>query len=231
MNEPKSIAITEDGSMTIFNRNKNEHYHSIHGAIQESMHVFINNGFKHIASTWDISRKLNILEVGFGTGLNSLLTLYEIVTGGVDQKIAVSYTGIEPEPISPEIASSLNYCDRLNCNHLNPEFLKMHETETDKVINLNERFTFLLEMTYFQEYTNESTRFDLVYFDAFSPAAEPDLWNDEVYKKLYSMMNIGGVMVTYCSKGSVRRGLQQQGFNIERLPGPPGKHEMLRATK
>ncbi len=236
------IILTEDGSTTIFNSEKNEHFHSIHGAVQESMHVFIENGYKYRHSLYadklrlnqdkenTRGEKLNILEIGFGTGLNALLTLNEILINETDSP-SVYYTGIEPNPLDQSIAELLNYCSFPEIRVPIANFMQMHSAGILKNLRLNNKFDFTKEITTFQEFSNPSVQFDLVYFDAFSPVAEPDLWTDQIFEKIYSMMNVDGVLVTYCSKGSVRRSLQHQGFKTERLPGPPGKHEMLRATK
>lgn len=233
MNE-HSIIMTEDGSMTIFNKEKNEHFHSIHGAVQESIHVFINNGLKNITGNGKGTElpvpMLNILEIGFGTGLNALLTLMEFLSDG-NKPLSINYTGLEPNPIDLKVATQLNYCDHLNCESLHDAFIQMHKGEPGKMVSLVNGFTFTKEYVTFQQYLSNDQVFNLVYFDAFSPVTEPDLWTDAVFKKLFTIMNDGGVLVTYCSKGSVRRSMQQQSFKIERLPGPPGKHEMLRATK
>ncbi|HLN53019.1 MAG TPA: tRNA (5-methylaminomethyl-2-thiouridine)(34)-methyltransferase MnmD [Lentimicrobium sp.] len=228
--EENSIIITEDGSTTIFNHAKNEHFHSIHGAVQESMHVFINKGYRFILNERLITEhSLNILEVGFGTGLNALLTFKDIILN--DDPLVVNYVGLEPNPIGFDVAGQLNYCYLLNIMFLQKAFLEMHSASPSTRLNLSEKFSFTVEPIGLQQYSANNQLFDLVYFDAFSPATQPELWDGSIFRKLYSIMNPGGVLVTYCSKGSVRRSMQQEGFVTERLPGPPGKHEMLRASK
>ncbi len=231
MNSNLSIVVTEDGSTTIYNSDKKETYHSIHGAIQESVHVFIKNGYKFCLDRRDnlTEKQLNILEIGFGTGLNALLTLNEIIED-VSGSPSVLYTAIEPNPLDHTIVESLNYPSYFKIP-LREKFLQMHNPGSCKELIIHEKFKLNKQILTFSEYRDLQPKFDLVYFDAFSPVTEPDLWTEEVFEKTGSLMNRGGVLVTYCSKGVVRRTLQNKGFRTERLPGPPGKHEMLRAIK
>lgn len=217
------LKLTEDGSYTLFNESINEHFHSIHGAVQESNHVFIETGLKFITSK---KSEINILEIGFGTGLNALLTLIN------QQKLGlhIEYTAIEPYPLPDTITQQLNYCTFLGFTNLQPMFEAMHSIKSGELINPERGFAFMKILTTFQEYNAENRKFDLVYFDAFSPEIAPDLWTTEIFKKLKSIMNSGGILVTYCSKGVIRRTMQSNHFTTERLAGPPGKREMLRAT-
>ncbi|MBW6489589.1 MAG: tRNA (5-methylaminomethyl-2-thiouridine)(34)-methyltransferase MnmD [Lentimicrobium sp.] len=217
------LVITEDGSHTLFNESKHENYHSIHGAINESQHVFINRGFNKAAESF---ASISILEVGFGSGLNALLTL-EI---SIKNQIKVNYTTFEPFPLSHKIVNLLNYTEFDSFKPLKQEFLSMHSANDGSLLQLNKWFIFKKFDRKLQSGLPESSLFNLVYFDAFSPQAEPELWVPEVFKVIRSKMVAGGVFVTYCAKGSVRRALQDAGFNVERLSGPPGKREMLRAT-
>jgi tRNA U34 5-methylaminomethyl-2-thiouridine-forming methyltransferase MnmC len=239
-----SLTITEDGSSTLYNHSKQEHYHSIHGAVQESVHVFINAGLQHMLKS---RQKLSILEIGFGTGLNALLTLDFVLTFNSQADSSVSfktttlssesniaeleYTGVEPLTIDSDLVQKLDYTNYLHNGLLEESFMKMHLLASGESILVNQVFQFRKLITKFQDNKFEGNKFDLVYFDAFSPVVEPDLWTLGVFKSLYEIMNPGGVIVTYCSKGAVRRTMQECGFKTERLPGPPGKHEMLRATK
>lgn len=226
------IMVTEDGSSTIYNKEKNEHYHSIHGAIRESNHVFIETGLNYISQ---YKSKLNILEVGFGTGLNALLTIIAMnklqnLSQNNCNISSINYVALEPYSIPDSMVDQLNYCQCLSADYLQEIFKSMHQVPDNVPINLLHNFTFKRIKERVQDYLHEENlKFDLIYFDAFSPLVEPDLWTDNIFKKLHSIMNIEGVLVTYCSKGVVRRTLQACNFKTERLPGPPGKREMLRA--
>ncbi len=236
MNKKDSLImlLTEDGSATIYNHEKKEHFHSIHGAVQESRHVFIEVGLKYILND---RNDINILEIGFGTGLNALLTLDQIISKNSlseslgCETVKVSYTGIEPFPLDYEMVESLNYAGFLKIESLQKSFFEMHHTCNDYFKTIYKCFTFRKLITEYQDYKKEDLTYDLVYFDAFSPATEPNLWTRDVFEKLWDSMSDKGVIVTYCSKGSVRRLMNECGFKTERLPGPPGKHEMLRGIK
>lgn len=222
---------TEDGSHTLFNEKKNEYYHSIHGAVQESKHIFINAGLKFKLSQ---KESINILEIGLGTGLNVILTLMHLnsanaITSDSILKSKIKYHAIEPYPLPQETAIQLNYCEFLDVPHLKDIFSQIHCVPKGCEISLTETFDFARYLIPFQEYNNMETKYDLVYFDAFSPEVEPGLWAKAIFSKLASIMVPEGVLVTYCSKGVVRRTMQSCNFNTERLKGPPGKHEMLRA--
>jgi tRNA U34 5-methylaminomethyl-2-thiouridine-forming methyltransferase MnmC len=216
------LTTTGDGSHTLFNRVAGEHYHSIHGAIQESKHVFIQAGF-HFAES--LADRLAILEVGFGTGLNCLLSLQE--SERLDKP--VTYTAIEPFPINSAVAASLNYCTFNELTPYQKAFSEMHR-ETEGTMHLSNHFQLRRICSGFEDALIEPGSFNLVYFDAFSPEAQPGLWKPGIFSGLRAVMQPGGVLVTYCAKGSVRRTMQQAGFATVRLPGPPGKREMLRAT-
>ncbi len=218
----RKIIITADGSHSLFIPSMDENYHSVHGAIGESIHVFIKAGLHQC-------EKLNIriLEVGFGTGLNALLTLIE--TKG--SNISVNYTGIEKYPLISEEYSNLNYPDILG-EEYKANFLKMHTCDWEKDEEIKENFILRkikADLTHYE--FNEENNFDLVYFDAFAPNKQPDLWNIDIYRRIYNICSEGAILVTYCAKGIVRRELVSAGFYAERLPGPPGKFEMLRAIK
>ncbi len=215
--------LTEDGSVTLFNRELGEHYHSIHGAVQESGHVFIDAGFKAAAAKF---AQITVLEIGFGTGLNALLTFMEAEKAG----ITVNYHTLEPFPIDDDTANSLNYCDLPGLEHLKGIFTKMHSAAPGTDVLLSPDFNFRKEKVHLQEYHAGELRVNLVYFDAFSPETAPELWKPEIFERLRQWVIPGGVLVTYSAKGEVRRSLQGAGFATERLPGPPGKREILRAT-
>lgn len=215
------IETTGDGSHTLFHPGAGEHYHSIHGAIQESEHVFIEAGLKAVAHE---KQTLDILEVGFGTGLNALLTMH-----AADKlSLQVRYTCFEPYPLGFEIYSQLNYVSLTQFETYQQPFLHMHSPGNGEVIRLLNNFEFIRFLTDIQNINAGNHLFDLVYFDAFSPAAAPELWTQEIFTLLRNCVNPGAILVTYSAKGSVRRALQAAGFVTERLPGPPGKREMLR---
>ena len=225
----REFIITEDGSHTLFVPELNEHYHSIHGAIQESMHVFIQTGLNTFTDKKDIS----IFEVGFGTGLNALLTLREAIS----QQKNIKYTTIEKYPIRLEEIEILNYPNALG-GELKNEFELLHNADWGSFsnIDLNKNktgeATFNLKKVHLdlRNFAPENT-FDLIYFDAFSPNVQPELWSEEVFNTMYQCLNVGGILVTYSAKGFVKRNLRSAGFLVKRLPGPLGKREMLRASK
>lgn len=228
----KKLFLTEDGSITLFNESKKEYYHSIHGAVQESNHVFIDAGLGYALKS---KKTINILEIGLGTGLNALLSLIKLNTVNQNKEVSeilskINYFAVEPDPLDSEIVNQLNYCDFLAVPQFFNSFKAIHSAPDCKEISLTDNFSFTRFLIPFQEYSSVETKFDLVYFDAFSPEVEPLLWTETVFAKLNSMMNPGGAIVTYCSKGIVRRMMQACNFNTERLKGPPGKHEMLRAV-
>ena len=229
----RKLIITKDGSHSVSIPEMSAHagtdgnvtYHSIHGAIQESMHVFIEAGLRYFINS-SSPKRLNLLEIGFGTGLNALLTTIE----AEKTETSIYYAALEPYPLSNEEVHSLNYCQLLVRKDLQEDFIKMHQCEWNKSIVVTENL--LLHKSNFTLQTFEhTTQFDLIYFDAFAPAVQPELWTKEIFEKLYGMMAAGGILVTYCSKGDVRRAMLAAGFHVEKIPGPKGKREMVRARK
>lgn len=217
---------TEDGSPTLYSNQFGEHYHSIHGAIQESQHIFIEAGLKaHLRA--NNSRVLNILEVGFGTGLNALMTA--IISEQLG--LTVNYTSLELYPIEKDIYEQLQF--DLNSPISDLCLKELHTVPWDKPIRLETIPSFTLEKKHIalQDYQPKGEELDLVFFDAFSPEAQPELWSEEIFRRLYHASRWGAVLTTYCAKGEVRRRLQRAGWIVERLAGPPGKREMLRASK
>jgi tRNA U34 5-methylaminomethyl-2-thiouridine-forming methyltransferase MnmC len=221
----RKIIITKDGSHTISIPEMNVTYHSIHGAIQESMHVFIQAGLID-SGMFDYVGVQGVLEIGFGTGLNALLTLIEADR----HKNRIYYTAVELYPLNETETSQLNYCEQLNQPQYKPLFEKMHQCEWEEMFEITNNFRLTKTKRNLLDFSTENS-FYLIYFDAFAPAAQPELWTKEVFEKLYSLLNEGGILVTYCSKGEVRRAMQAAGFIIEKIPGPPGKREMLRASR
>lgn len=215
------IEPTEDGSVTLFVPELNEHYHSVKGARTESQHIFIDMGLKAVTTT-----EPHILEIGFGTGLNALLTL----EAAEKELRYVHYTGIELYPLTWEEVDSLKYS-----NH--PLFKVLHTTTWEESITISPYFSLQkiqADATKLNKVLEENTSlsFDVIYFDAFAPEKQPEMWDEQVFRTLYTRMNRHGVLTTYCAKGIIRRLLQTVGFKVERLPGPPkGKREILRATK
>jgi len=221
----RKIITTKDGSHSIAIPEMNVTYHSIHGAIQESMHVFIEAGL-HRSGHLALPGSCNILDVGFGTGLNALLTA---IKADKTEK-SIYYVALEPFPMSIEQAHLLNYCELLNRKDLQEDFIRMHQCEWNKSLSLTEEIL-MHKSNYTLQTFQHATKFDLVYFDAFAPAAQPELWTQDIFEKLFGMMNEKGILVTYCSKGDVRRAMQAAGFTVEKIPGPPRKREMLRGIK
>jgi tRNA U34 5-methylaminomethyl-2-thiouridine-forming methyltransferase MnmC len=217
----RRIIKTADGSDTVFIPEMNVSYHSKHGAIEESMHVFIEAGFRYWSGRLERSDSAQIFEMGFGTGLNAFLTAIEAEEKG----IKVYYETVEMFPLQKGKVDALNYTRGLSNKDL---FQQIHECKWNEEVTLNKYFT--LKKVH-EDLINYSTNqpFNLIYYDAFAPTAQPELWTEEIFKKLYSMLLPNGVLVTYCSKGSVRRAMQAAGFSIEKISGPPGKREMVRA--
>ena len=217
---------TSDGSHTLFNTELNETYHSVHGAIQESLHVFIKNGLQFFESSIQPA-EIKILEIGFGTGLNALLTLqYALETG-----IKIHYTSLEAYPLGKDIPGQLNYPALLNTEKFTALFQNLHETSWDKESIIINNFTLVKLLIRLQEADLGLARFDLVYYDAFAPSKQPEMWELSILRKVEQSMKPGAILVTYCAKGQVKRDLKSLGLLVETLPGPPGKKEMVRAVK
>ena len=209
--------------MTIHLPGWNEYYHSKHGAIQESKHVFLQTGLQHFCKLYK-GQHLTILEIGFGTGLNALLTSLE---AEVLNK-TIRYDGVEAYPISIDEVQELNYSEQLDVAPT--DFLKLHEVPWETPQQITPLFVLHKQQKFFKDITSKEV-YQLIYFDAFGARVQPELWTQEVFKTMYDALKHNGVLVTYAAKGSVRRAMQAVGFLVERLPGPPGKREMLRATK
>ena len=221
----RKLILTGDGSHSISVPELNVAYHSVHGAIQESEHVFIKAGLID-SGIFDSKGVNNILEVGFGTGLNALLTLIE----AGKHKNRIYYTAIEPYPLDQQTIDQLNYCEQLNKPNDKPLFEKMHLCDWKEMIEITHYFGLTKMKCDLADYTTQEQYF-IIYFDAFAPNAQPALWTKEVFDKMYSMLEPGGILVTYCSTGDVRRNMIAAGFAVEKLPGPLRKREMLRARR
>lgn len=216
-----NIQLTHDGSHTIYIPEIDETYHSIHGAIQEAKHVFIHAGLSYFSD----KNKINVLEVGFGTGLNAILT-YLFAN---DNQIMIDYQGVEAFPVAEDLINNLNYSDEIQ-GDIKKVFLSLHEKKWGEKHQLTPYFSLKKMQSKIQalEFNQE---FDVVFFDAFGPRAQAEMWEKEIFVKLFNSLNDGGILVTYCAKGSVKRTLKDVGFKVENLPGPPGKREMTRALK
>ena len=247
------IQVTEDGSHTLFSDMAGQTYHSSHGAIQESRHIFISQLLIKSQQSTVNGQQLSVLEIGFGTGLNAVLAAEWARENGV----RVEYTTIELYPLEREVYSELNYGRLLGCEEL---FLQLHEAQWDAGMQRisdsfeirkckrdvvewleieecgmrNEELFGLSDClckSFNSQLSTFNSQYDVVFFDAFSPDAQPELWTEGVFKCVYALMKEGGVMTTYCAKGDVRRAMLSAGFRVEKLQGPPGKRHILRAVK
>ena len=220
----RSIITTADGSKTIQIEDWNEQYHSIHGALQEAKHVYIENGLHEFLQRQPNQKHINILEIGFGTGLNAMLS----ATDELALQKSILYHSIEAYPVSSDELQALNYSSLLTLK--SEIFDQLHSASWNKESQITKHFVLKKRQEFFADLKDANT-FDIVYFDAFSPRVQPDLWIPSIFKMMYTAMRFGGILVTYSAKGSVRRAMQEVGFEVKRLAGPPGKREMLRATK
>lgn len=218
----RKIVTTADGSKSIHITDTDVQYHSQHGAILEAKHVFIHSGLHYLVSI--SSKPISIFEMGFGTGLNCLLTYLE----AIQHEWNIQYTGIEAFPVDYSEIIQLNFHEKLNIPK--DDFLKFHRCTWGKKHQMNERFSFQKIHQTIQDY-KAFEKFNLIYFDAFGSKTQPELWIKSITDQLFEMLQPKGVVVTYSAKGSFRRSLMASGFSVEKIPGPPGKREMLRAVK
>jgi len=217
----REIITTSDGSTTIHIPEWNEQYHSIHGAIQEANHVYIQHGLNY-----KTTNEITVLEIGFGTGLNSFMTFLQ----AQEKEMFIDYIGVEAFPILKEELLKLNYVSELDATQFAEIFESFHSCSWDKKHQITSKFSLLKRKQFFHEIDDEN-KFDVIYFDAFGARVQPELWTEGIFLKMFIALKSKGVLVTYAAKGSVRRAMQSVGFSVERLPGPPGKREMLRAIK
>jgi len=218
----KIFMLTEDGSQTIYLPEMDEHYHSVHGAIQESLHIYIEQGLLQTTK-----KELSVLEIGFGTGLNAYLTYCM----AKKENILIHYCSLEKYPLDEQEFSQLNYPNNIFPEH-SLIFNQMHQAEWNKVVQISDDFKlekFNSDLVTFR--FNEIPQFDLVYYDAFAPGKQPEMWAPEILHKVAAAVKTDGILVTYCAKGTVRRALSAAGFTMERIPGPKGKKEILRGKK
>ncbi|WP_370001223.1 tRNA (5-methylaminomethyl-2-thiouridine)(34)-methyltransferase MnmD [Winogradskyella sp.] len=226
----RKIITTSDGSKTIQIEDWNEQYHSIHGAIQEANHVFIKHGLLFFLQTCHSERSeesepVSVLEIGFGTGLNAFLTLLK----AEKLKQNINYVGVEAYPVKTEEIQQLNYIELISDEH-KAEFEDMHNIPWEGQHDISPIFKLEKQQKFFKDITDQN-RFNIIYFDAFGARVQPQLWTEDIFVIMHKALKNNGVLVTYSAKGSVRRAMRAVGFAVERLPGPPGKREMLRATK
>jgi len=214
------IIKTSDGSDTIFVQGMDEHYHSVHGAFQESEYIFINCGLGYCKTN-----PVRIFEVGFGTGLNAFLTFINSDDRGKE----IFYTAIEKNPLPDSLINLLNYKDLVPREYIHV-FDQIHSCNWNEPERINTNFI-LLKIK--DDLTSADLRgnFDLVYFDAFGPDKQPEMWTDTIIKKISDITDRNGILVTYSAKGNVQRSLRKHGFEVNLLPGPPGKRQIIRAVK
>jgi tRNA U34 5-methylaminomethyl-2-thiouridine-forming methyltransferase MnmC len=218
----KVFMITEDGSQTIYLPEMDEHYHSVHGAIQESLHIYIEQGLLQTTKT-----ELSVLEIGFGTGLNAYLTYCY----AQKKSMSIHYSSLEKYPLNEVEFSQLNYPDNAF-----PEysliFKHIHKIEWNEKTEISKGFEFeKIHADLLTYQFDAEPQFDLVYYDAFAPGKQPEMWTEQILHKVAATVKPDGILVTYCAKGSVRRALSEAGFTMERIPGPTGKKEILRGKK
>lgn len=214
------LFITEDGSHTLYVAAIDECYHSTHGALQESKHIFIDSCLKFCKKD-----DINILEIGFGTGLNAFLSMIEAEKNNK----RINFTSIEKYPVELEKATSLNYPDKISISHKD-EFERLHSCGWGSEVSINPNFKLTKLNVDFTTF-NFTSKFDLIYFDAFSPEKQPEMWTEKLFAGIYAHCNANAILTTYCAKGAVRRAMQSAGYVVERIPGPPGKREILRGRK
>ena len=218
------IIKTSDGSHTIYDESLNETYHSIHGSINESNHVYVNAGLKQFIYE---SRKkhVNILEVGFGTGLNFLL-LYDFLK---KRNIKVDYHTIEPNPLNDSVLEKLNFSKIIGS--VDEIFKIIHKSKTDELVEIDKKITFLKSVDTIENIKLKERKYDIIFFDAFAPSKQPDIWSYNNLNKIHSSMGEDSILVTYCSSGKFKKTLHDLGFKVEVLDGPKGKKEMVRVRK
>lgn len=217
------LKITGDNSHTLLVKELNETYHSTKGAINEARHVFMQKGLSdYLARTG--KKELVVFEVGFGTGLNTHLTqLFS-----EEHQIKIEYSSVEAYPLKMELIQQLNYSELIASNQ--QDYLKLHEVGWSTPHTITDLFT-LTKLHKKLNEISESNKFDVIFFDAFAPDIQPELWSKTIFEQMYNALKQGGVLVTYCAKGVVKRTIKEVGFELESLEGPPGKREMIRATK
>ena len=219
----REIKVTGDGSKTLFIPEWNENYHSSHGAVQEAKHVFLKYGLGEKLNQEEVS----IFEVGYATGLNAILT-YEFAK---DHSLKINYDSIEAYPVTIEEVEYLDYVSLFECLELKEVYKKMHDDAWNESMLISNNFQLKKIHDKLERYQLQDNQYDIVFFDAFGPRVQEGMWSKSHFENLYNSMKSEGVFVTYCAKGQVKRDLKAVGFEVETLPGPPGKREMTRAIK
>ena len=214
------LQLTADGSHTLYIPEMEEHYHSVNGAIQESLHVYIEAGLNQCKK-----EVVNVLEFGFGTGLNAFLTILE----AEKRNLKVNYTSIEKYPLPTSITNQLNYTEGFS-EKFQSHFDKIHSCEWGSFVEISDNFQLKKIQSDFSDIEFEDY-YDVIFYDAFAPDKQQEVWSQEIFNKIFQHSNPEGILTTYCAKGNIRRMMQMAGFQTERIPGPPGKREMLRARK
>ena len=217
------IIVTGDGSHSLYLPHLNETYHSSHGALTESKHVFIQAGLEHFLTSHQ-PQTVYILEIGFGTGLNALLAWQY----AIENQVRIHFTSLEPFPLTAEVYEQLNYPELFEQGK-QQQFLALHEVEWNESVNLDEFFTLEKRTQKLEDFETRS-KYELIFFDAFAPSKQAELWEFEIIKQTVGYMAANAILVTYCAKGQLKRDLKALGFEVETLPGPPGKKEMVRVA-
>ncbi len=217
----REIIQTADGSTTIHLIDLDESYHSKHGAIQEAYHVFIKNGLSLFQG-----ESVSILEIGFGTGLNTFITYLE----GLKSNHTICYTGIEAYPISATEVTQMNYVNELHAKDSASIFELIHQCTWEEQQHISSKFNLTKRQQFFHD-INDVNTYNLIYFDAFGFRVQPELWSEEIFQLMFNSLKKGGVLVTYACRSSIKKAMLAVGFEVEKLPGAPGKREMLRAFK
>jgi tRNA U34 5-methylaminomethyl-2-thiouridine-forming methyltransferase MnmC len=216
-NLKREIIKTLDGSTTIHLLDWDECYHSKHGAIQEAYHVFIKNGLSLVEE-----KNISVLEIGFGTGLNTFITLLE----AQKKDLNINYTGVEAYPLAKEEALEMNYLQELKAEEFESDYQKMHDCCWEEKHIFNSNFSLTKRKQFFQD-INDKDAFDLIYFDAFGYRVQPELWSTEIFRNMFESLKDNGILVTYAARGVVKRSMQEVGFTVKKVAGPPGKREMM----
>ena len=226
----KELKKTQDGSMTLYIPDWNESYHSKHGAVQEALHVFLKFGLQRFSH----QKSIKVLEFGFGTGLNAIISLLFAEL----YKIEIEYFTIEKYPINLELATKLDFEESLSAvfstfssGKILAHFTNLHAVEWGKSVSVSEKFNINKMEADFREFNLEKESFDIVFFDAFGMRVQPELWKESLFEKIYNSLNLNGLLTTYACNGQTKRALKACGFDVEKKPGPPGKREMINAWK
>ena len=221
--EEITLIDTQDGSHSLLSKKFGVSYHSKYGAIQETKHVFLEAGLSELLLQ---KKPIAVLEYGFGTGLNAFMTFLKAQS----TQVLIDYHTIEAFPVEAQLVRQFNYTDLLTAKEYQSVFYQLHESKWDTLVKITPNFHFTKHLKKFEEVEFED-KFNLIYFDAFAPSAQPELWETEVLQKAYNALTTGGTFVTYCAKGQVKRNLKEIGFEVKALPGPPGKREMTKGIK